>query len=100
MAIDAQRRERGLPLVELDLAPEPVEPAVADLDLIAGQEASLVRAALGGLPAEQLEVVRLSFFDDRPHGEIAEALGLPLGTVKSRLRLAMKRLRSALEGSR
>lgn len=100
VAIDAQRRDRGKPLVGLDLAPEPVDPGSTDLDLISGQEASLVRSALGALPVEQLEVVRLSFFDDRPHGEIAEALGLPLGTVKSRLRLAMKRLRSVLEGSR
>jgi RNA polymerase sigma-70 factor (ECF subfamily) len=40
--------------------------------------------------------VRLSFFEDRPHGEIAEELGIPLGTVKSRLRLAMQRFRKAL----
>ena len=48
-----------------------------------------VRAALGRLPEEQVRVVRLSFFEGRPHGEIAEQLGIPLGTVKSRLRLAM-----------
>jgi len=41
-------------------------------------------------------VVRLSFFQDKPHGEIERALGIPLGTVKSRLRLAMVRLRAAL----
>jgi RNA polymerase sigma-70 factor (ECF subfamily) len=40
--------------------------------------------------------VQLAFFDDRPHGEIERALGIPLGTVKSRLRLAMARLRSLL----
>jgi RNA polymerase sigma-70 factor (ECF subfamily) len=56
-----------------------------------------VRAALASLPAEQAEVVRLSFFDDRPHAEIERALGIPLGTVKSRLRLAMARLRALLD---
>ena len=48
------------------------------------------------LPPDQAEVVRLSFFSDKPHSEIAEQLGLPLGTVKSRLRLAMARLRELL----
>ncbi len=51
-----------------------------------------VRDALSKLPEEQAEVVRLSFFEDKPHGEIAAQLRLPLGTVKSRLRLAVRRL--------
>jgi RNA polymerase sigma-70 factor (ECF subfamily) len=49
------------------------------------------------LPAEQFEVVRLSFVEGAPHSEIAERLDLPLGTVKSRLRLAMRRMRKSLE---
>jgi len=48
------------------------------------------------LSTEQLQVVRLAFFSDKPHSEIAAELSLPLGTVKSRLRLAMARLRSLL----
>ena len=59
-----------------------------------------LRAALATLPPEQAEVVRLSFYDDRPHGEIERALGIPLGTVKSRLRLAVAKLRNLLEGDR
>jgi len=55
-----------------------------------------VREALKELPEEQAEVVRLSFFEDKPHGEIAAVLSLPLGTVKSRLRLAMRRLQLIL----
>ena len=43
-------------------------------------------------------VLRLSFFGDKPHSEIARELGLPLGTVKSRVRLALGRLRALLEG--
>jgi RNA polymerase sigma-70 factor (ECF subfamily) len=98
--IDAQRRERGQPLVEMELGYEASEPVQSDVELIAAEDARLVREAIGTLSAEQLEVVRLSFFDDQPHGEIAEKLGLPLGTVKSRLRLAMKRLRGLLEAAR
>lgn len=49
--------------------------------------------ALASLPEEQQRVVRLSFFEDRPHPEIAAHLSLPLGTVKSRLRLALTKLR-------
>lgn len=53
-----------------------------------------LRGALGTLPPEQLEVVRLAYFSPRTHVEIADLLGLPLGTVKGRVRLALKRLRA------
>lgn len=56
-----------------------------------------VRAVLGDLPPEQVEVVELAFIEGFTHSEIAERLGLPLGTIKSRLRLAYQKLRSALE---
>ena len=56
-----------------------------------------MREALKLLPPDQQEVVRRSFFDEQPHSEIAEALNLPLGTVKSRLRLAFAKLRDRLE---
>ena len=56
-----------------------------------------VAAAMAALPTEQAEVIRLSFFSDKPHSEIAGDLGLPLGTVKSRVRLAMARLRALLD---
>lgn len=55
-----------------------------------------VREALGTLPEDQLEVIRLAFFAGLSHGEIAERLDTPLGTVKSRVRLAFRRLRGAL----
>jgi RNA polymerase sigma-70 factor (ECF subfamily) len=67
-------------------------------DIFAGAERDdKVRAAMKGLPSEQLTVVQLSFFEDKPHGDIARILGIPLGTVKSRLRLAMARLRERLD---
>jgi len=56
-----------------------------------------VRQALEALPAAQREVLLLAFVDELSHSEIAESLGLPLGTVKSRTRLALQRLQSILE---
>jgi RNA polymerase sigma-70 factor (ECF subfamily) len=63
------------------------------------QRASTVRAALAGLPAEQREVIELAYFEGLTHTEIAERLAQPLGTTKSRIRLALQRLRSALDGA-
>jgi RNA polymerase sigma-70 factor (ECF subfamily) len=56
-----------------------------------------IAAAMEELSEEQRLVVRLSFFEERPHSEIAERLSLPLGTVKSRLRLALGKLRAHWE---
>jgi RNA polymerase sigma-70 factor (ECF subfamily) len=56
-----------------------------------------VRSALEDLPKEQLSLVRLAFFDGLSHSQISERIGLPLGTVKSRIRLGFARLRRSLE---
>lgn len=61
------------------------------------QSEEQVSVALAQLSPEQRQVVQLSFFEDRPHSEIAERLDLPLGTVKSRLRLALIKLRAHWE---
>ena len=58
------------------------------------QEAGRLRDIVADLPAEQQEVLRLAFFEEKPHPEVAAELGIPLGTVKSRIRLAMKRIRN------
>ena len=55
-----------------------------------------VHTALGALPEEQRTVVRLAYFAGLTHSEIAEELGIPMGTVKTRLRLAFDKLRTAL----
>lgn len=95
--IDAMRRNR------VDYL-DPNEPALApsdDTDLEAALDSSqredAVRLAMASLPAEQLQLVRLAFFESLSHSEIAERTGLPLGTVKSRIRLAFTRLRRTLE---
>ena len=56
-----------------------------------------VQKALAGLPADQHEVVALSYIEGLSHSEIAERLGLPLGTVKSRMRLAYLKIRESVE---
>jgi RNA polymerase sigma-70 factor (ECF subfamily) len=74
--------------------PDPA-PSTDDRIDAARREAS-VRAALGGLPREQFTLVQLAFFDGLSHRTIARRLKLPLGTVKSRLRLAFAHLRRFL----
>lgn len=95
--IDLLRRARGgeAPLEE---AAQPVDDAPRPDEALAAREhETLVRRAMRALPAEQLALVRLAFFEERSHSEIASATGLPLGTVKSRIRLAFGRLRRRLE---
>jgi RNA polymerase sigma-70 factor, ECF subfamily len=84
-----------------DLRPEVdgdgVDAGAADA-AVEAERAQLVAEALATLPEPQLAVVRLSYFDGLSHGEIATRLGLPLGTVKGRLRLALDRLRPLVDG--
>ena len=53
-----------------------------------------LRDFVGELPVEQQQVLRLAFFEEKAHSEVADELNIPLGTVKSRIRLAFKRIRS------
>lgn len=95
--IDAYRRKR--PVFDVDdqaLVPEETMPA--DREYEQAQEAEILRKALELLPPEQQDVLKRAFFEDTPHSAIAAQMGLPLGTVKSRIRLAFSKLRDALEG--
>jgi RNA polymerase sigma factor (sigma-70 family) len=75
-----------------DVLPQP------DELLLTRQREAGVRQAMAQLPPEQAHVLRLSFYEEQPHSQIAQALGLPLGTVKSRVRLAVRHLRRLLDG--
>jgi len=98
--IDSLRRERSA-VTYGHTPPEPVDAAPLADDLAAAQQNdALIREAIAGLPESQQEVIRRSFFEDEPHSAIATALGLPLGTVKSRLRIAFARLRERMEAQR
>jgi RNA polymerase sigma-70 factor, ECF subfamily len=99
LRIDALRRTRRAGSAQMsDVAAEfeMDEAHQPDAQLASSQSEERVRAALLALSAEQMRVVELSFYQEKAHGEIAQLLGIPLGTVKSRLRLAMARLRNLL----
>jgi RNA polymerase sigma-70 factor, ECF subfamily len=96
LRIDTLRRERHPSELMPDPAEEPEAPMQADRALVMAQQEVRIRSALSLLPPEQAEVIRKAFFEDKVHAEIEKELGIPLGTVKSRLRLAMTRLRAAL----
>jgi RNA polymerase sigma factor (sigma-70 family) len=97
--IDALRRapRRDFDPDDPDLAPS--APAAPDQSVDARDWERKLGAALGDLPDEQAQMLRLAYYDDRSHSEIADALKVPLGTVKSRLRLAIGRLRAKFEDS-
>jgi RNA polymerase sigma-70 factor (ECF subfamily) len=97
LTIDYQRRDRSGAAIEEDPSDEPDAPVTGEAIVLASEREERVRNALTFLSPEQLAVVRLSFFSEKPHVEIAEELGIPLGTVKSRVRLAMQRLRTLLD---
>lgn len=95
--IDILRRRRAVNVdaqtlvIEDENLPDPN--ATLDEDRRQGR----IREALKKLPEQQLELVQLAFFTELSHSQIAEQTGLPLGTVKSRIRLAFGRLRRILE---
>jgi RNA polymerase sigma-70 factor (ECF subfamily) len=97
--IDALRRT-ARSQVEAHEAEEllPPEPESADLGVIRDQAQARIRAVLSTLAPEQVDVVRKAFFEDKTHIMIAEEMKLPLGTVKSRIRLALTRMRAGLRG--
>lgn len=96
LRIDAVRKERRPELDANDPALQPEAARPVDESVNWAQAEGRLRQALAALPREQAQIIELSFLADKPHGAIAEELELPLGTVKSRIRLAMARLRSAL----
>ncbi|WP_139976780.1 sigma-70 family RNA polymerase sigma factor [Brucella anthropi] len=97
--IDALRRDRRPEVDPTDPVFMPDEDQPADLKVANQQSAKELRAAMATLPKEQYILLELAYFDEHPHSAIAKKLNLPLGTVKSRLRLAFTKLRAALDNS-
>ncbi|OJU70054.1 MAG: RNA polymerase subunit sigma [Rhizobiales bacterium 63-7] len=92
--IDHLRRQRD----PLSLQPEPdIAPETVEDGVLGAERDARVRSALTALSPEQQTIIRLSYFSEKSQTEIADELGIPLGTVKSRTRLAMNRLRALLE---
>jgi RNA polymerase sigma-70 factor (ECF subfamily) len=96
LRIDRFRKEKRPEFDPNDPSLVPEAEPMADEQLSMNDRQAVVRAALKELPSEQREVVSLSFVESLSHQEIADRLNLPLGTVKSRLRLSFEKLRTSL----
>lgn len=94
--IDALRREKRPEYDPDDPALVPAAVEDADAMVEAAQQSQRLSVAIKTLSKEQADLVRMAYFEDKAHGRIAEETALPLGTVKSRLRLALGHLRKAL----
>ena len=100
LRIDKLRREVAWQPLPEGADEEPSEDMAPDEEVSERERREKVRAVLTELPADQSEVVSLSYIEGLSHSEIAERLSLPLGTVKSRMRLAYSKLREAVEDLR
>ena len=97
-AIDALRREGGrAPKLDFDdeaaLERKPA-PERTEAEALRRETARQVRGALGALPSDQSQVIELAYFGGFSHSEIAKMLGMPLGTVKGRMRLGLEKIRA------
>lgn len=99
LRIDAVRRSArsgvAVPDAELEYLADPADSQ--ETQISKRDDTARIAAAISRLSNEQSAAIRMSFVEDRPHSEIAEALRIPLGTVKSRIRLATNRLKDLLE---
>lgn len=92
--IDAFRRMKRPEPEDLPWGPE-AEPDQADVVTLR-QESEKLAEALAALPSKQRDLIQAAYFGDLSHAQIADATGLPLGTIKSRIRLALERLRHSM----
>jgi RNA polymerase sigma-70 factor (ECF subfamily) len=91
----SERRVQREQRVYLESGDEPVVRDTSDI-VVAHDESSRVRTALGALPEAQREAVLLAYFDGQTHRDISVSLDVPLGTVKTRIRDGLRRLRTQL----
>jgi len=100
-AIDALRRDArpGVPQLAFDddavLESKPAQERT-DAEAVRRETAREVRGALSDLPNDQSKVIELAYFGGFSHSEIAELLGMPLGTVKGRMRLGLEKMRGRM----
>lgn len=100
IAIDRLRQMRRRPKLSEALLSDDAQPTMTFLEDWADRErAENLRALIENLPAEQAQVIALSFYGGMSQAEIADYLNIPLGTVKTRMRSALQKLRTAWESS-
>lgn len=97
LRIDRLRREVVWQDVSDDHSEQPDDAPLQDQTIDSARIVVRMRGVLARLPQEQVDVVTLAYIEGLSHGEIADRLGLPLGTVKSRMRLAYQKIRLAFE---
>ena len=95
--IDVLRRENRPELDPEDPALTPEQTVSADRKVEVDQRQQILQDAVKKLPADQAKLLKLAYFEDLSHSKIAETLDLPLGTVKSRIRLAIGKLKALVE---
>ena len=102
-AIDRLRSQKNRHLVscdDRDLAELVAVTETPECQSVGKESVRYIRQAIEALPSEQKQAIVLSFFSGFSHPEVAEHLGIPLGTVKTRIRLGMTKLRESLKGLR
>ena len=102
-ALDRLRRRKSrIVAVELDpAAPHPRDPEISqEMQAITAEQAERVRGALGELPDSQRAAIELAYYEGLSQSDIAERLQQPLGTIKTRIRSGLIKLREALTGGR
>ena len=92
----AQHREVSDAALE-GLPDRPDETIDIEHEVAASIESEQIRAAVGTLPPDQRRAIELAYFGGHSHSEIARLLGIPVGTVKGRLRMGLQKLRTSLD---
>ena len=95
--IDILRKSRKAILEDIDTAILPPVESKADENIEHDQKFEMITQYLDDLPEDQLKLLKMNFFEEKSHGEISEITKIPLGTVKSRIRLALEKIRGKLE---
>ena len=99
-SLDRLRGRSGHARAELPIESAPPESRLSDTwaEVVAGIERADIRTALSTLPVEQRQTIELAYFGGYSQSEIADTMGVPLGTVKGRTRMALRKLRTGLGG--
>ncbi|HEY5976289.1 MAG TPA: sigma-70 family RNA polymerase sigma factor [Solirubrobacterales bacterium] len=98
-AIDLLRSKTGRAPLDFDddsILEQRRAPQMTEAEALRNETAEEVRGAIGELPGEQSKVIELAYFGGFSHSEISDMLGIPLGTVKGRMRLGLEKIRGEL----
>ena len=95
--IDILRKSRKAILEDIETAVLPAIEPKTEENIEHDQKFDMIAQHLDALPKDQLDLLKMNFFEEKSHGEISELTGIPLGTVKSRIRLALEKIRGKLD---